>query len=219
MSALPALKHRPSTLDEKERKPETARQINTQLFPVLLRHGLSGEMMQHPMLSSVMVHDNVSPTCESIRISSQQRFVNASFTDDWWLLGDASTFSAYWADASGLVRGRAKWKGRIKDRIDENWSVWPDVSEATARSAKAFVDALPDNVDEPDVVPTPQGEIDFSWDNDSMTFGVLVLPSGDLGMAGMFDEMKLYGNTRWRDKGTLPGFVASGLEWVHSRDL
>ena len=93
------------------------------------------------------------------------------------------------------------------------------MDEATAKLAKDFVDALPDDIERPDVDSTPQGEIDFSWDNDDVTFGVLVLPSGDLGMAGTFGEMRLHGNAPWEDKEVLPGFVKSGLGWVHGKDL
>ena len=112
----------------------------------------------------------------------------------------------YWSDVdrsaihSGLLPLRAEWKDAVIRKISKDSRNWPDVDEKTAKLAKRFVKALPDDIEAPDVEPTPQGEIDFSWDDDDVTFGVMVLPTGDLGMAGMFNEMKLYGNTHGRTR-------------------
>ena len=49
----------------------------------------------------------------------------------------------------------------------------------------------------PEIEPTPQGEIVFSWDSvsDEMdSLDVAVLPSGEIAAAGLFGDLKIVGN-------------------------
>ncbi|MDE2823230.1 MAG: hypothetical protein OXK79_06970 [Chloroflexota bacterium] len=115
-----------------------------------------------------------------------------------------------------------EWAERVKDQIRRalpDSEEWVDVSEDAVRYALLFVDALPFGTDEPDVEPTPQGEIDFAWDNGTRTFGVVVEPSGELGFAGIYDKVNLYGNVAWDNKNDLPEFVTNGIRWVRGNDL
>lgn len=90
------------------------------------------------------------------------------------------------------------------------------VAEGTFRLARAFLNQLPADVADPqDVDATPQGELEFSWEGANGAFSVLVLPSGELAMSGIYGRMRLYGNAEW-DRQSLPGFVSCGLAWVGS---
>ena len=111
------------------------------------------------------------------------------------------------------------WAEDVKAHIRTRSETWSDVSADTVEHALSFVDALPPGTGEPNVEPTPQGEIDFAWDNGDRTFGVVVEPSGELGFAGMYDKVNLYGNVPWNNKNDLPEFVMIGIRWVHGNDL
>ena len=83
----------------------------------------------------------------------------------------------------------------------------------TVAFAKRFIDALPIQFGEPEIDLTLRGEIEFSWENqigDGLC--VLILPSGDLAISGMFGNLKIHGTVDW-DKEDLPDFIISGLRW------
>ena len=90
------------------------------------------------------------------------------------------------------------------------------LDSGTVELAKRFIQELPVHADAPAIDSTPRGEIEFSWEDASWDgLCVLVLPSGDLAISGIFGEIKLHGTVGWSE-GALPDFVVSGLRW--SRD-
>lgn len=87
------------------------------------------------------------------------------------------------------------------------------ISERTFDLARKFIAQMPSDALEPDVDATPQGEVEFTWEGlNGLVFSVLVLPSGGLGVAGLFGEMYLHGNAEW-DGLALPDYVLDGLKW------
>ena len=60
-------------------------------------------------------------------------------------------------------------------------------------------------------------------EGDGGVFDLVVLPTGELAMSGIYGEragstdegMNVYGTAKW-DRQSLPGFVTSGLAWVGS---
>ena len=135
----------------------------------------------------------------------------------WWrMVNDRAMVWAYSKQADHRPNG---WAEDVKAHIRTRSETWSDVSADTVEHALSFVDALPPGTVEPNVEPTPQGEIDFAWDNGDRTFGVVVEPSGELGFAGMYDKVNLYGNVPWNNKNDLPEFVMIGIRWVHGNDL
>ena len=145
-----------------------------------------------------------------------------------WVSGSFDRVAEYFrAYTVGRYSGQTdhrpnEWAERVKDQLRRalpDSEEWVEVSEDTVRYALLFVDALPFGTDEPNVEPTPQGEIDFAWDNGPRTFGVVVEPSGELGFAGMYDKVNLYGNVAWDNKKDLPEFVTNGIRWVRGDDL
>lgn len=207
MSASSAHKWRPPSTME-ERKPETAHDQVREYW------GAFNLDWKH---EGRAIHGWIFDDTPNIRLHSGLP-TNPDFAEDQFKSSESSIY-VYSFAGDAQVCDRAEWKDTLIQRIGGSWRHWPDIDEVTAEWAKKFVNALPDDIDEPEVDPTPQGEIDFSWDNDDVTFGVLVLRSGDLGMAGVFNKMKLHGNASWKDKEVLPGFVMSGLRWVHGKDL
>lgn len=90
------------------------------------------------------------------------------------------------------------------------------LDSGTVELAKRFIQELPLHADVPAIDLTLRGEIEFSWElasGDGLC--VLVLPTGNLAISGIFGEIKLHGTVDWSE-GALPDFVVSGLRW--SRD-
>ena len=98
------------------------------------------------------------------------------------------------------------------------------VTADTFQLARTFVDQLPADTTAPvDVAATPQGEVELSWEGEGGSFDLLVLPSGELAISGIYgplspstgEGMNLYGTADW-DQQSLPEFVVSGLSAVGS---
>ena len=170
MNASLALKRQsPSTMEEW--KPETAHdQVRKEHFRSLNRDWIN---------EGGAMHGWIFFDTPDIQMRSGL-LTNSHFAEDQVVSGESTTYIHLLGAGGVTIYDRAEWKDAVIRRIDGSWRNWPDIDEATAKLAKDFVDALPDDIEEPSVDSTPQGEIDFSWDNDDVTFGVLILPSGDL---------------------------------------
>lgn len=71
------------------------------------------------------------------------------------------------------------------------------LSERVFKHAEKFTRLIATSgVSQPEIDATPQGEIVFSWDGEDIRgmFDVLILPSGRIAIAGMFDDLTLTGN-------------------------
>lgn len=83
----------------------------------------------------------------------------------------------------------------------------------TFEFARRFIEQLPLNTNKPEIDLTLKGEVEFAWEQASGDgLCVLVLPSGNLAMSGIFGEIKLHGTVDWDQMG-LPDCVVCGLRW------
>ena len=91
------------------------------------------------------------------------------------------------------------------------------VSEATTGYARTFLRLIADTTDEnPEIEATPQGEFAFSWhrpNGDGIT--VLVLPSGEIALSGIFGRLNLAGTVPWNQE-KLPNYVTDTLRWTEA---
>ena len=91
------------------------------------------------------------------------------------------------------------------------------VAPETAQLAEALVRQLPPTVADPDLEAASSGEIIFCWDlEDDGHCDVIVLPNGELAVAGIFGRINLHGTELWDGK-DLPPFVEVALEQVVDR--
>ncbi len=70
------------------------------------------------------------------------------------------------------------------------------VSQSTIENALTLVDLLPIGVDEPEIAPTPHGEIDFDWMDETRTMlTISVCPDGGLAWAARCEDFNCRGKT------------------------
>lgn len=87
----------------------------------------------------------------------------------------------------------------------ENWDHEdaPPLNSEVFEHAKEFILNLPlSKIDAPDITPNPQGEIEFSWDCGSVDdmFDVAVQSSGQIAIAGIFENIRVHGDVGWDEK-------------------
>ena len=87
----------------------------------------------------------------------------------------------------------------------ENWDHEdaPPLDPEVFEHAKTFILNLPlSKIDAPDITPNPQGEIEFSWDCGSVEdmFDVAVQSSGQIAIAGIFENVRVHGDVAWDKK-------------------
>ena len=88
----------------------------------------------------------------------------------------------------------------------ENWDYEdaPALDPEVFEHAEKFIQMLPAHriIERPTISPTPQGEILFSWDSGTVDdlFDVIVYPSGQIAIAGIFGEIRVHGDVAWDNK-------------------
>ena len=75
----------------------------------------------------------------------------------------------------------------------------PPVPQETYERASRFIDELLlHSIKPPELEPTAQGEVVFSWDSDDVedSFDVVIQPSGEVAIAGIFQGVRVYGTVK-----------------------
>lgn len=108
------------------------------------------------------------------------------------------------------------WRETLKDELDEivqecskaGWDGYDaePVSVESAAIAQEFLDLLPDNIQVPDLVPEPSGEIALEWRAGDQKYFSVSMSGNGLVYAGIFGGFcKKYGEERFF--GTVPATI------------
>ncbi|MCY4304016.1 MAG: hypothetical protein OXC62_04425 [Aestuariivita sp.] len=68
-------------------------------------------------------------------------------------------------------------------------------------TALLLIDLLPQNINKPEISPTPHGEIDFDWSNDRQEMlTVSICPNGSLAWSAQYEHFTCQGDAPWSQK-------------------
>ncbi|MCY4148192.1 MAG: hypothetical protein OXF73_02345 [Gammaproteobacteria bacterium] len=87
-----------------------------------------------------------------------------------------------------------------ENNCKENWDNGgaKAITSVCKDTALLIVGLLPHNISEPDITPTPHGEIDFDWINDDREMLTLsICQEGSLAWSAQYDKFTCQGDSPW----------------------